>query len=73
MPIQIHPNYTPRNGHAEADRRQRWGEVKEILNKTCKRHMIIWCADANENLGRDKEEENENSHNENTTHIKIGP
>ena len=56
MPIQIISTYAPHNGHAEEDRTQHWKEVKGILNKTCKRHMIIWCADANGQLGRDKEE-----------------
>ena len=67
MPIQILSTYDPHNGHTETDRRQQWGEVKETLNTTCERHMIIWCADANGQLGRDKEEENEKSPCENTT------
>ena len=54
MHIQIISTYAPKNGHAEEDRRQHWGEVREIPNKTCKRHMTIWCADANGQLGIDK-------------------
>ena len=73
MPIHILSNYAPHNGHSEADRIQHWGEVKEIHNQTCKRHMIIWRADANGQLGRDKGGENEKSPNENTAHNKIGP
>ena len=41
MPIHILSTYAPHNGRAEAERRQHWGEVNEILNRTCKRHMII--------------------------------
>ena len=57
MPIQILSTYEPHNGHAEAERRQQWQEAKEIPNKTCKRHMIIWCTDANGQPDRDKEAE----------------
>ena len=57
IPIHIIPTYAPHNGHAAAERRQRWEEDKEILNKARKRHMVIWCADANGQLGRDKEDE----------------
>ena len=56
MSIQIISTYAPHNGHVEAERRQHCEEVKEILHKTCKRHMIIWCRDANGQLGRENEE-----------------
>ena len=59
MPIQILTTYAPHNGKTEEDRMQHWGEVKEILNKTCKRHMVIWSTDANGKIGRDEEEEQE--------------
>ena len=55
-PIQILTTYAPHNGRAEEDRNQHWGEVKEILNKTCKRHMVIWRTDENGQIGRDEEE-----------------
>ena len=55
MPIDILTTYAPHTGHTEADRNQRWGEVKEIMNKTCKRHMVTWRADANGKIGRDEE------------------
>ena len=71
MPIQIISTYAPHNGHAEEDRGQHWEEVKEILNQTCKRHMIIWCTDANGQLGRDKKKVKR--HNENDARSKIGP
>ena len=57
MPIQLLTTYAPRNGHTEADRRQHWEDVKEILNKTCKRHMIIGCSAASGEIGRDREAE----------------
>ena len=52
------------------NRRQHWGEVKAILNKTCKRRMIIWRTDANGQIGRD---EAGGSHNEKATRNIIGP
>ena len=51
MPIQIITTYAPNNGRTEEYRIQHWGEVKEILNMTCKRHMIIWRTDANGQIG----------------------
>ena len=50
IPIQILTTYSPHNGHTE-DRRKRLCDAKEILHKTCKRHMIIWRADANGHPG----------------------
>ena len=38
-------NLCAENGNEE-DRKQHWGETNEIRNKTRKRHMIIWRADA---------------------------
>ena len=73
IPIHILSTYAPRSGHTEAERRHQWGEVNEILNRTCKRRMIIWRADANGQLGRDKEEGKTERPNENTTRSKIGP
>ena len=72
MPIQILPTYAPHNGHAEADRRQHWGKVKELLNKTCKRRVIIWCADANGHRER-KRGKREKCITEKDAHRKIGP
>ena len=54
MPIQIITAYAPHNGHAEEDRRHPWEDVKETLDKTCKRHMIIWRTAANGQIGRDE-------------------
>ena len=66
-PIHILSTYAPHNGHTEAERKQQWEEFKEILNKTCKRHMIIWCADANGQLGREtKKKTKEPSRKHNT-------
>ena len=63
MPIQILSTYAPRNGHSEEERRQKWEEFKEIINATRGRHFVIWFADANGQLGRDEErEEEENPH-----------
>ena len=55
MSIEILSTYAPHNGNAEEERRKRRGEVKEIINKTCKGHLLIWCADTNGRLGIDEE------------------
>ena len=47
MPIRIISTYAPRNGHTEEAKRKHWGDVQELLNKTCERHLIIWGAGAN--------------------------
>ena len=60
MPIQILTTYAPRNGHAEEGRNQKWEEVNEIMDKTCKRHMVTCCTDANGQLVREDEEEKKN-------------
>ena len=72
IPIHIISTYAPHNGHAEEDRRQHWEEVQEILNKTCRRHMIIWRTDANGQLVRNKEE-GQKGNTENDARNKIGP
>ena len=47
--------YAPHNGHTGEDRKQQWVEVKEIMNKTCKRQTILWRTDANGPIGREEE------------------
>ena len=55
------PAYAPHNGHTEAERGQRWEEVSEILNQTMKKtHMIMWRADANGQIGREKKKKIKN-------------
>ena len=72
--IQILSTYAPSNGHAEEERRQHWGEVKETLNETCERHLLIWGADANGQLGRIEriQEEEKDTHGHVATRV-IGP
>ena len=53
MPIQTLSTDQPRIVHKE-DRLHHWKDVNEITNKTCNRHMTIWCADANGQLFRDE-------------------
>ena len=73
IPIHIISTYAPHNGHAEAERRQHCGEVKEILNKTCKRHMVIWCTDSNGKLGKGGEEEGGKTAQNNAIYNIRGP
>merc|ERR1712112_100296 len=58
IPIHVISTYAPHSGHNEETRQQHWQDVKELLNKTSKQHLIIWGADANGQLGnRNKTEE----------------
>ena len=56
MPIQLLITYAPNNGHTGEHRLQKCGEVKEIMNKECKRRVITWRTDANGQIGRGEEE-----------------
>ena len=74
MPIHIISTYAPHNGHTEATKRIRWGDVKELLNKTCSRHLIIWVAVANGQIGnRNHEEEEKYAKKEHDDQRVIGP
>ena len=48
------------------------GDVKEILNKTCKMHMIIWRADTDGKIGRGGEADGTNTKINSARNI-IGP
>ena len=50
-PIHVISTYSPHSGHIEETRQHRWQDVQELLNKTSKRHLIIWGADAGGQLG----------------------
>ena len=56
--------YEPRNWRTEEGSDQLWEVIKEILNKTYKRHMVICCAGANGQLGREEEAEDEEEEEE---------
>ena len=72
--IHILSTYAPQNGHKEDVRRQHLGEVKEALNGTCKRHLVIWRADSNGKIGRigEKEDGGKSTNGHAITKI-IGP
>ena len=72
MPARVLITCDPHNGHKEEDRKHHWGEVKEILNKKYRRHMAIWRADANGQLGRDGAEGEKHNKNNAIRNI-IGP
>ena len=59
MPIHIVSTYAPRNGHTEEARGKHWGGAKELLNETCRRHLILWGADANGQMGNRNQSEEE--------------
>ena len=74
MPIRAISTYAPHNGHAEETRHRHWEDVQELLNKTCKQHLIIWGADANGELGnKDKTEEEKYVKKERNIRSIIGP
>ena len=60
MPIHVISNNAPRSGHAEETKQRHWGDVQELLDKTCKQHLIIWGSHANGQLGNKDKIEEEN-------------
>ena len=74
MPIQVISTYAPHSGHKEETRQQHWKDVNELLNKTSKRHLIIWGADANGQIGNNEQNKEREQANKakRTKHI-IGP
>ena len=67
MPIHVISTYAPHIRHAEETSRKHRGDVQEILNKTCNRHLIIWGADANGQMGnKDRTEEEKYAKKEHT-------
>ena len=55
------------------DRKKQWEEANEILNKTCKRHMVIWRTDANGELGSEYAEGNADKDNAQMAKNILGP
>ena len=51
MPIRILSTYAPRNGRKDEDRRHHWDGANATLDKTCKRHMVMWRTESNGQLG----------------------
>ena len=57
------------------ERSQHWEDVRELINKTCKRRLVIWGAYSNGQLGNrnheeEEEEEEEKYANKNTPIVK---
>ena len=38
-------------GKTKISQNEHWGKVRQTLQETSNRHMLIWCADANGQLG----------------------
>ena len=55
-PITILTTYAPHKGYTSTDRKKHWGEVEQTIQEIPKRHMVIWRADANGQLGRVNQE-----------------
>ena len=72
MPIHIISTYSPRNGHAAEEKKNQRNDVKELINETRKRHMIIWCPGTTGRIGRKDERENKTTQGKRTNNI-IGP
>ena len=72
MPIRIISTYAPHNGHTEEEK-TKLGDVSEQLNKTCRRHLIIWGADENGQLGNRKMKKQKNMPREYPDQEIIGP
>ena len=51
-PLTILTAYDPHKGYTSLERKQQWGKVEQIIRQIPKCHMLIWCTDANGQLGR---------------------
>ena len=70
MPIHIISTYAPHNGRNEETKNHHWGDVQELLNKTCKRHLILWGAAANGQIGNKDKTAEEKYNKKNSTRAK---
>jgi len=52
-PLSIVVTYAPHQGYTEQERQERWGKVQQTIGQIPKRHMSLWGADTNGELGRD--------------------
>ena len=44
---------------AEEEKGNHWEDANELLNKTCRSHLILWGSDANGKLGHRNQDEEE--------------
>ena len=50
-PISVIITYAPHSGYSGEERTKHWKQVKLVLESTPKTHVILWCTDANGQLG----------------------
>lgn len=56
-PITILNTYAPDNSKGRKEQKEHWQKVKEVLGRISKKHIIIWRTDANEQIGKIKQSE----------------
>ena len=52
IPITIIVTYAPHTGYSKEEKKEHWGKTRHTIDTIPKRHMTIWCADANGQLGQ---------------------
>ena len=53
-PITIITSYAPHKGYNSTERKKHWGKLEQTILEVPKRHMQIWCTDANGQLSGNK-------------------
>jgi len=53
-PLTIIATYAPHQGYSNHEKNKHWEAVHKTLTETPRQHMAIWGADANGQLGREK-------------------
>jgi len=53
-PLTIIETYAPHQGYSNHEKNKHWEAVHKTLTETPRQHMTIWGADANGQLGREK-------------------
>ena len=51
-PITILNTYAPHQGKNKAEQQEHWEEVQKTIKEIPTKHLIIWCADANGQIGK---------------------
>ena len=55
MPLEILNSYAPRKSYPKEEQKEHWGKVEIVIEPIPRKHMAIWCANTNGQLGEVKE------------------
>ena len=56
-PVTIINTYAPHQGKTKTEQQEHWKMVQQTLKTTPRKHLTIWCADANGQIGKITQEE----------------